>query len=370
MVKRYKRHSCPIMRRSARVYLNELNVGKQAILIEFLRICHDATQFFVDLFWQRKDFSAKLADLETVHRGCDRFGLTTRLAQALAKQAKEIVRGRAKQPECKPCLRRHTVTLYSHFVTIESFRGTFDLAVKFIGSGAPKLVVPIKSTAPVNTFLCSGWTMAKTIRLGRSGVRLWIDLLFEKERPEKKSSGPIVGMDSNYKAGFVLSDGQTVGREIYDRIQQFSKRQKHTHAEVTSMLGHAIRQIDFSTIGALCIENLKSVKSGTRRKFRRSFNRRLSHWLYSLCCDLLQRRCEEAGVRLERKSPAYTSQFCRRCGKWERRNRVGDEFRCVHCGYSENADLNAAKNLALLGEAEVYGLRSLPSRFLCSTQHS
>ena len=36
----------------------------------------------------RQDFSADLADLATVHRGRDRFGITTRLAQALAKQAK------------------------------------------------------------------------------------------------------------------------------------------------------------------------------------------------------------------------------------------------------------------------------------------
>ncbi|MGQ9630510.1 MAG: zinc ribbon domain-containing protein [bacterium] len=64
--------------------------------------------------------------------------------------------------------------------------------------------------------------------------------------------------------------------------------------------------------------------------------------------------------------PWKTSQFCRNCGKWDRRSRVGDEFRCVYCGFSENADLNAARNLALLGVAGVYGLRSLQSPLLCS----
>ncbi len=92
MKKRYKHAPQGIMRRSARVFLDELNIGKGRALTDFLYRCHDAMQYFVDLFWQRRDFSADLADLETVHRGRDRFNLTSRLAQALAKQAKECVR--------------------------------------------------------------------------------------------------------------------------------------------------------------------------------------------------------------------------------------------------------------------------------------
>lgn len=361
MIKRHKHHSTPIMRRSARVYLNDLNSGKEQALVDFIRLCHDATQYFVDLFWQREDFTATLAELPTVHRGRDRFGLTTRLAQALAKQAKECIRSQRKVLNRKPRLRNHVVTLYSHFVTIEPFDGAFDYAVKLIGSGAPRMVLPIKSTKCVNEFIANGWSMAKTIRIGRKGNRLWIDFIFEKERPALKESGNIVGMDSNYKAGFVLSNGQVVGDFLYPIIQGFAKRQKHTHSQIVSLLGQAIRQIDFSHIRVLCIENLKNVKKGKRGKFPRLLNRRLSHWCYSLCNDLLSRHCEEQGVRLERKNPAYTSQFCRSCYKWDRRNRVGDEFKCVHCGESDDADHNASKNLELLGLAGVYGLRLLPS---------
>ena len=51
-------------------------------------------------------------------------------------------------------------------------------------------------------------------------------------------------MDSNDKAGFVFSHGVQVGREIYDRIQQFDKRQKNTFAEIDSMVGQALKQVD------------------------------------------------------------------------------------------------------------------------------
>lgn len=276
------RHQKNRMVRSCRIYLNDLNPGKAQVLSTFLYQCHTVLQFFIDLFWQRQDFSGTPADLPTVHRGVHRFGITTRLAQALAKQAREILRSQHKKPaKRKPRRRRHTVTLFYHFVTIEAFRGAhFDWAVCLIGSGAPRVVLPVHSTRLIKRRLKDGWALAKTIRLGRDGRRLWIDFLFEKERPPRRSEGAVVGMDSNYKNGLVFSDGQVVGGDLYQRIQAFAKRQRHTYAEIKSGLGQALKQVNFAAIKTLCIEDLKRVKSGTRGTFSRRLNRRLSHWLY------------------------------------------------------------------------------------------
>lgn len=354
-----KKAKADLMKRTARVYLNSLNRGKAAVVRRFLYQCHDVTQYFVDLFWQRQDYSGKLADMPSVHRGRERFGITTRLAQALAKQAKECIRSQRKKRQRKPRLHSHAVTLYYHFVTIEPFRGKhFDWVVKLIGSGAPRLMIPVPSTKLINQRLTDGWQMSKTIRLGMKNTRLWIDFIFEKERPPVKDQGRVVGMDSNYKNGIVFSDGQVVGSEIYQRIQGFGKRQKHTHTEVKSLVGHALKQIDWSSIKLLSIEELLRVKHGLRGTFSRVFNRRLSHWLYASVVSLLERKCEELGIQFERKDPFKTSQFCSHCNKWDRRNRKGDRFKCVHCGYLTHADHNAAHNLELLGVAGVYGLRS------------
>ncbi|MCI0709391.1 MAG: hypothetical protein L0154_04435 [Chloroflexi bacterium] len=152
MKKAHRKSKSPIMRRTARVYLNDLNAGKAAELREFLHLCHDVTQYFIDLFWQRQDFSAELADLPTVHQGRDRFNITTRLAQALAKQAKETIRSqREKGHKGKPQLHTWTVTLYSHFVDIQPFEGRhFDVAVQLIGSGAPRMTIPVHATRHLN----------------------------------------------------------------------------------------------------------------------------------------------------------------------------------------------------------------------------
>lgn len=348
-----------VMLRAYRVFLNDLNQGKSEELKRFLRLCHDVMQYFVDLHWQRQDFSAKLAELTTMNRAVNRFGITTRLSQALCKQAKEFVASQHKKAtKRKPRLRRHVVTLFYHFVIIERFNGQgFDWCVKFIGSGAPKLICPIPSTKPLNEKLTKGWKMGRTIRLGLRGDRLFIDLLVEKERPQRRLEGHVVGMDSNYKNGLVFSDGQNVATELHQVIQGFAKRQKHTRVEMKSMMGQAMKRIDFSQIKMLVIEYLKKVKHGNRGTFSRVFNRRLSHWLYAYTASLLVRHCEERGIEVQRKDPWKTSQRCHAYGKWDRRNRRGDRFKCVHCGHADHADFNASKNLEFLGLAGMYGFR-------------
>ena len=370
MIKAHRKFKKPTMRRSTRVYLNDLNVGKHDILVEFLHLTHDVTQYFVDLFWQRKDFSSKLADKETVHRGIKRFGVTYRLAQACAKQAKEIiVSQRKKEIKRKPKIRKHVFTAYQLFVKINPYIGNgFDFMVEFIGSGAPWMKVPVHSTCHLNKFLVNGWKTGNSIRLGRRKNRLWIDFILEKVKPAQKKVGKIVGMDSNYKNGLVFSDGQMIAKSVYDRIQEFTPRQKNTKTEIKNLLNKELKKVDLSEVLKLIIENLKSVKNKTRGKFPRKLNRRMSHWLYAYVVERLMMLVEEAGSILVKKNPAYTSQYCSVCNKWDRRNRKGDVFRCKTCGHENHADINAAKNLQLLGEAGLYGIRLLQTKLIAAAK--
>mgnify|MGYP001340850258 CR=1 FL=1 len=57
-----------------------------------------------------------------------------------------------------------------------------------------------------------------------------------------------------------------------------------------------------------------------------------------------------AGVRVAFVDPRNTSRTCSACGYCDKGNRKSQaEFRCLHCGFSCNADFNAALNLARLG---------------------
>lgn len=58
----------------------------------------------------------------------------------------------------------------------------------------------------------------------------------------------------------------------------------------------------------------------------------------------------DSKTNLKKVDPKYTSQTCAKCGSVDRNNRkTQSEFKCVECGYSDNADVNAAKNIKRLG---------------------
>jgi transposase len=63
---------------------------------------------------------------------------------------------------------------------------------------------------------------------------------------------------------------------------------------------------------------------------------------------LLARRLEDkASGRVQKVSPAFTSQRCSACGTVDGRSRESQaDFACRSCGFACNADLNAAKNIA------------------------
>ncbi len=59
----------------------------------------------------------------------------------------------------------------------------------------------------------------------------------------------------------------------------------------------------------------------------------------------LERQVSERAV-IHQVPPAYTSQRCYGCGYTSSQNRVSQsKFICQQCGHTENADINAAKNI-------------------------
>jgi transposase len=63
---------------------------------------------------------------------------------------------------------------------------------------------------------------------------------------------------------------------------------------------------------------------------------------------LLVRRLEDkAPGRVQKIKPAFTSQRCSACGQVDADSRQSQaRFACTACGYTCNADVNAAQNIA------------------------
>lgn len=64
---------------------------------------------------------------------------------------------------------------------------------------------------------------------------------------------------------------------------------------------------------------------------------------------MISYKAEWHGKKLVLVNPSHTSQRCNHCGHVEKGNRVSQsKFVCKSCGHTDNADINAAKNIELL----------------------
>lgn len=79
----------------------------------------------------------------------------------------------------------------------------------------------------------------------------------------------------------------------------------------------------------------------------------LKSWTYYDLQEKIRYKAEEKGIEIRMIKPAHTSQRCNQCGWIAKENRDPksdlSKFKCVACEHEENADVNAARNIAMEG---------------------
>jgi putative transposase len=110
------------------------------------------------------------------------------------------------------------------------------------------------------------------------------------------------------------------------------------------------RRFDVIRVEDLQIGNMTRSARGTRENPGRNVRAKagLNRGILRSGWGLLVRRLEDkAPGRVEKVSPAFTSQRCSACGRVDRDSRESQAvFRCTACGFACHADANAAINIA------------------------
>ena len=193
-------------------------------------------------------------------------------------------------------------------------------------------------------------------------------------------NGQVVGIDRGVAVAAALSTGQLLhcpaltGRER-TRLRRMQRRLAHAKrgSHRRGRVKHAIarlraretdrrkdwaekvstdlaRRFDVIRVEDLKITNMTRSAKGTRENPGRNVRQKagLNRGILRSGWGLLVRRLEEkAPGRVEKVSPAFTSQRCSACGQVDRASRESQAvFRCTACGFAGNADVNAAINIA------------------------
>ena len=364
-----------IVIRCSSTSLKFANAGKRANVQEFLRCYREAVIAYVDRFWNEEKLR-KFADDTTLDSP-----ISARAKQCAAKQALAIVRGTKeknrqrewrlaklleegkvasakrlqdvidKNPSGKPSLDSANAELDSRFISVNVSPDTkeFDLWVTLSSLGTSKSIkIPLRKHRQFNK-LSQGGSLRPSIRVSNNSVTFF----FESQPPLNKNAS-VLGIDIGSKHTLSSSDGQQTQRdnhgwalaEIQKRLSKRKKGSKgfaRTQAHRNNFIRWSVNQLNFSNVGEVRMEDLKGMRKGKR------LNRFLQGWNYRDIVGVVERKCEERGVRVFKVPRQYTSQRCSECGWVSKDNRKAETFSCGNCGYVGHADTNAARNIALGG---------------------
>ena len=226
-----------------------------------------------------------------------------------------------------------------------------------LGKKYGKISIPIKKTSHFNDLNTLGKQMTSFL-ITKDFVHARFNISVQK-----KTIGNIEGADQGIKICLTLSDTQVTGKDIHGHdlnsiVKKFTRKKKGSKAFAkaqehrTNYINWSIKQLNLVDIKQINLEKLRNVGKGKRNpRFLQAFAYKEIRTAFIKTCDL-------AGVQIKETSNAYRSQRCNQCGFVLKSNRRSELFSCKSCGYTINADLNAAMNHRDL-------LCDLPIRFNC-----
>jgi len=361
------------MIRSTKASLKFSNHNKLETLHAFIAEYKKVVSTFVEMLWNEKtvkplipkEFTSKIDSW-----------ISKRAIQCAAKQASGIVRGTKQKQErrlfqikklqsenknpsklqkiynnvktTKPVVDHIEAELDSRFVKINmENKTTFDGWVTLTCLGNKiKINIPFKKHKHFNKLLLKGKI--------KDGIRIsnyMITFMFDIE-VKPKTKGATIGIDVGLKSTLSSSNGQVIqtdkhGHDYMSICKKLSKKKKGSkgfrkvRSHRTNYINWTINQLNLNDVKEVNREEIKNLRKGKRQ------SRLMSRWNYGELFDVLDKKLEDKGVRVNKLNPTYTSQRCSQCGWVRKGNRKLKLFMCDKCCYQQDSDMNASINLSL-----------------------
>jgi IS605 OrfB family transposase len=140
-------------------------------------------------------------------------------------------------------------------------------------------------------------------------------------------------------------------------LKRLRRKESRYQADVNHCISRQIVEEAKATKRAIVLEDLSGIRKRGNNKGRR-MRRMLGRWAFYQLRAFIEYKAKEVGVEVVMISPAYTSKTCSACGLIGHRRK--HLFECS-CGFTCDADVNAAHNIAAQG-ALVVGITDAVNR--------
>jgi IS605 OrfB family transposase len=208
--------------------------------------------------------------------------------------------------------------------------------------------IPIKFHRQYNRFCVKGKRLNSYIITDS-----YVQFVFEIETGAKKEGKNCIGVDTGINALASLSTGEQLGTDIkrhierVKRCRQGSKGKERARRALKQRIDEVAKQTVNKDIDLIVVESLKNLghKTKLKRRLSKNIRRSIGTWNWKYWLNRLEMACEANRVSFRQVTPYYTSQICPSCNHTDRGNRSGEIFQCQKCGYTDNADINASRNI-------------------------
>jgi len=140
----------------------------------------------------------------------------------------------------------------------------------------------------------------------------------------------------------VQSKGTKGSRKLLKRLK--GREQRHATIINHTISKSIVERATTLNMG-IAVEDLTHIRE--RTTVRKAQRRRHHSWAFAQLRSFLDYKAKRSGIPFVVVDPRYTSKTCNTCKCVG--DRTGKHFTCPSCGYTADADINAAQNIAQLG---------------------
>ena len=218
----------------------------------------------------------------------------------------------------------------------------------------------------------------KALSITLRGRRLFVNLTYEVDQATLPASDAAVGIDMGVSDRMTLSTGEavkrrrTLNRKLKKAQRRLSLCRKGSHRwrkrkavlanhqyrervrnrnECHRITTDLVRRFGLVVLEDLHIKSMTASAAGTIENpgknvaQKTGLNRSITEQTWGIIRNQLTYKAEWAGREMVVVDPKFTSQKCSGCGTVSANHRQRKRYDCAECGMTEDADVNAARNI-------------------------
>ncbi len=340
------------------------NGSEKEQLTQVMIATNRASNWIAEVAFNNKTFGQVKLHKLVYYEVKQRFNLSSQLAVRAIGRVVDVYKN--KKQRCK-IIKFNDLSTIDYDTRNLSIKKDNELSITTLGK---RIKLQYRSRKPLETYeLCTQSELSYDKVKGKFYVTFF-RVENEKANDEVKD---FLGVDLGIVNLATCSDGEVISGEKVEtyrkkitarkarlqskgsrsakrRLKKISKKENNFKKNTNHVISKRLVQKAKALKVGLKLEDLNFKKQVPQKgwtKEQKDNNAKRGKWTFNQLRSMIDYKAKLLGVPVLYINPAYTSQKCSKCGHTHEENRLTQsEFKCTSCGYSENADLNAAINIS------------------------